>query len=330
MALTLFVPDLLLSADAPASMRGLRLPALERWLARADARRVPGGAAAWLLAEWALPPHTPVAPITLAADGGPREGEWLRADPVHQRVERNAIALHDAAVLDLTRGEADEAVAALNGFFGADGLAFEAHATERWYVRVPGGEMPTAVALDEATGRNPFGMLPSGGSRIRWRSVFSEAQMLLSALPLNAAREAQGRPQLNGLWFWGGGLSIESPRPPFAFVASSEPVSRGLAVASGLAPREVPSRLEALEGPGPGLVVLDSLRRPLRRGDEAAWREAARSLDEKWFAALGNALGTFGALRVVLPAEHHCAVFDLSRSMRWRLLRRAIPVSAHA
>lgn len=332
MPLTLLVPDLLPPAGASPAMRALRLPRLESWLARADASREAGAGNAWLLRQWGFGESAPVAALTLAAEGGPREGEWLRADPVHQRVDRHALVLHDAAVLGLTRAEADEALAELNDFFAVDGLEFVAPSPERWYVRVPPGELPRTVPLEAAVGRNPFGMLPEGGTRLKWPSIFSEAQMLLAKLPLNAAREAAGRPALNAVWFWGGGAYPARLPRPFACVAAGDALARSLALASGCASQSLPAGLAQLPSrDGAGcLAVLDGLRGPLALGDADAWIGAALGLERDWFAHLGEALAAFGRLRLVLPSDRDTAVFDIEPRARWRWLRRSRPFASHA
>jgi hypothetical protein len=332
MPLTLLVPDLLPPADAPPAMRGVRLRELERWLVRADARREPGTGSAWLLRQWGLGPDAPVAALTIAAEGGPRDGSWLRADPVHQRVDRNALVLHDASVLELTREEVDAAIDALNDHFFADGLLFAAPALDRWYALVPDGEVPTATPLADAIGRNPFGMLPAGRGTLKWPSIFSEAQMLLAALPFNQRRESEGRPQLNGLWFWGGGSL--PPNLPRAFdqVAAADPLARSLALASGCPVRALPATLSDLPASPANacLAVLDAMQAPLRRGDADAWIAAARQLEGDWFANLRDSLHRFERIRLVLPAAGDTAIFDIDRNARWRFFRRSLPVAAHA
>ena len=332
MPLTLFVPDLLPPADAPQAMRALRLPALEKWLARADSRREAGTGVAWLLGQWDLGADAPLAALTLAADGGPHEGNWLRADPVHQRVDRNALVLHDCAVLALSAAESGAAIDALNAFFRADGLEFIAPSIERWYVRVPEGEVPRTVPLDAAVGRNPYGMLPAGGTRLKWRSIFSEAQMLLAGLPFNAAREAQGLPTLNAVWFWGEGAWPASLPRPFASIAAHDAIARSLALASGCALQTLPPGLAGLAARESGecLAVIDTLRAPLRRGDADEWLAAAQALEHSWFAGLGHALGAFGHIRIVLPAERDTAVFELDPGARWRFFRRPRALASHA
>jgi len=332
MPLTLLVPDLLVPADAPAALREARLPALEKALARANTARGSGvTGASWLLAQYGLLRSAPLASLTAAADGLP-PADWLRADPVHQRIERDALVLHDPAVLALTREEADEAIAALNGFFGADGLTFVAPHPHRWYVRVPEGERPVTVPFDDAVGRNPFGRLPSGGSRLRWRSMFSEAQMLLAGLPLNAAREERRVPALNALWFWGEGDAPAPTAAPFSRVRAADPLTRGLALAAGTPVDELPDSLAALSPSQEGdtLVVLDALTPCLRRADPEGWIDAARQLESGWFSGLLAAIPAFGRIRIVLPAECETPVFDLDAAARWRWFARARPLATHA
>src|SRR5258706_10329672 len=95
MPLDVLVPGLLPPLDAPPEMRSLRLPALEKWLARADiARSEARTATQWLTSAFSLPFPAPVAALSLAAEAGPAEGAWMRIDPVHVRIDRNRTSLH--------------------------------------------------------------------------------------------------------------------------------------------------------------------------------------------------------------------------------------------
>jgi hypothetical protein len=175
-------------------------------------------------------------------------------------------------------------------------------------------------------------MVPQGGQRLRWPSIFSEAQMLLARLPLNESRETAGRPALNAVWFWGGGpLPATLPRP-FGEVVASDVLARGLDLASGCPARALPAgpaQWRSRES-GECLAVMDSLRPPFRRGETQEWIAAARELERGWFAGLGDALATFGRIRIVLPSERDTMVIHLARRARWRLLRRARPLASHA
>jgi hypothetical protein len=331
--LDLLVPDLLALGDDPSALSELRLPALERWLARADSVRRPERRAIGLLADaFSLPSPPPVAAITLAADGTQASGGCLRADPVHLQMRQDAVALHDSAVLGVTREEADALVAELQRHFGAEGLELLAPVPERWYVKVPSQELPTTVALDAALGRNIHGLLPLGHGRINWPSALTEAQMLLAGHEVNARREAHGLPEINSVWFWGEGALPARVARPYALVYADEPFARGLAVLSGARvaglPRG-PSALDAVAAGETALVVLDGLTAPLRRGDIAAWREAATRLDDAWFMELAAAIERFDAVRIILPARNDTLVANVTAGSRWRWLRRKKPLAAH-
>jgi hypothetical protein len=334
MPLTLLVPDLLPPADAPPAMREVRLRALEKGLARADITRLPGREALTWLAEAAgLPAPAPYAAIALAGDDAPREGVWMRADPVHLRIDRDLVALHDASNLDVGPEEAQVLVAALQALFRDDGLAFVAPVPDRWYVRVPPGAVPETTPLHAAAGRDIFGLLPRGGAPLNWRSMMTEAQMVLSGHEASARREAAGLPAINSVWFWGEGAAPARVTLPFDTVVANESFARGLAKLAGATHVPLPaalSGLDALKGEAEALVVLDDLTRPFRRGDIEAWLAAARCLDERWFGPAQDAASRFGTLRLVLPGEGGTVVAALKPSSRWRLLRPRKPISFHA
>ncbi len=334
MPLDLVVPDLLLPADAPAALRDLRLPWAERWLARADRERVAiRGVDAWLGRAFALTEPLPVAAVTLAGDGAAREGTWLRADPVHLRLAQDGVTLHDASVLDVTRGEATALVSELQSLFASDGLEFVAPVPERWYVRVPEGEAPRTTPLDEAIGRNVFGLLPKGAGRINWGSAITEAQMVLSTHAVNAARESAGHPAINSVWFWGAGTAPPAPVSAYALVHADHPFARGLGKISGT--RTLPAadgfaRIDAVRPDEWVLVVEDRLTRALRSGGEEAWAQAAQALDAAWFAHLGAAAERFEGVRLVLPTARDTVVATLGAQSKWRWFRARRPLAAHA
>ena len=334
MPLDLLVPDLLLPPDAPPALRAARLPALEKWLARADLERSPAiGMERWLAELYGLDRPAPVAAVALAGEEAPRPGEWLRADPVHLRIDGDSVVVHDASVLGVRREEADALVAALQRFFAQDALRFEAPAPDRWYVEVPRGELPSTVPLAEARGRNAFGLLPSGGTTINWRSAITEAQMVLSEHEVNRRRAEAGEPAVNSVWFWGEGRAPERLARRYDAVHAKDPLPRGLARLSGASVAEPPpgiGELDAIDAPASTLVVLDPLSAPLHRVAPDAWHEAAAALDARWFRDLGEAIGRFGSVRVILPRADDTLVASLGPSARRRWLRRAKPLASHA
>ena len=334
MPLDLVVPDLLLAAGAPGAMRELRLPWAERWIARADPQRVDiRGLEAWLARAFAIAEPAPAAAIALAGDDAARPGSWLRADPVHLRIGQDAVALHDASVLEVTRAEATDLVAALQAHFASDGLEFLAPVPDRWYVRVPEAELPRTTPLAQAVGRNVFGLLPRGSGRINWGAAITEAQMVMSTHAVNVAREEAGRPAINSVWFWGEGSVPSQVASPYALVHAADAFARGLARLAGVRAPGAAGGFDAVDAVGPAegvLVVEDGLTRALRGGGEAAWADAARDLDDRWFAHLGSAAERFEGIRLVLPGPRDTLVATLGPQARWRWFRSRKPLTAHA
>jgi hypothetical protein len=95
----------------------------------------------------------------------------------------------------------------LRPLFGDSGFPIDAPTPSRWYLRLPReARLPTFTGPDEALGADLFEHLPDGPEGRRWRSLLSEAQVVLHNHPVNAQRAAAGRPPVNSLWFWGAGV----------------------------------------------------------------------------------------------------------------------------
>ncbi|MBC8022412.1 MAG: hypothetical protein H7Y14_04795, partial [Burkholderiales bacterium] len=230
MPLDLLVPDLLLPPDAPPAFRSSRLRGAERWLARADVVRDPArSASSWMGRAYGLE-SLPVAALDRLGEGASMGSAWMRADPVHLRVERDMLRLHDASTLDIHIDEARALVAALQSHFAADGLEFHAAAADRWYVKMAAGEAPATTSLEEALGHNVFGLLPAEG---KWRAAMTEAQMILAGHDVNLRRESDGKPGINSIWFWGAGPLPARAATPYALVYGNDGVTRGLGAWSG-------------------------------------------------------------------------------------------------
>ena len=334
--LDILVPDLLLPADAPAAMREVRLPHLERWLVRAELeRRAARGAIEALASAYGIEAPIPVAAVSLAGESGEAhrtDGGWLRADPVHLRIDRDALTLHDASILDVQAHEARELVADLQRHFAPD-LQWHVAAPDRWYVRVAPAELPRTTPLAQARGRNVFGLLPKSQGRLRWAAALTEAQMLLASHDVNRAREATGRPAINSVWFWGEGERPASLPCTYGDVHGEDAFARGLARLSAARTHPLPGKLASLDVPAKdeaALVVLASLSPPLQRNDAPAWLAAARELDERWFSEFAPTLDRFDRVRLVLPSERGTRIATLTPRAKLRWYRRAKPLAHHA
>jgi hypothetical protein len=311
MPLDLLVPDLL-----PRDAGSPRMRSLERWLARGDVTRdASPGRTGWLAREFQLQ-ELPVAALERLGAGDDATGAWMRADPCHLRVEGDALRLYDASILALSAQEASQLCATLQSHFAADAMQFSVAAPDRWHVRLGNGAAPRTIALDQAAGRNVFGLLPEDA---RWRNSLTEAQMILNGHEVNARREREGKPAVNSVWFWGGGALPASSRKPYAAIYSDDALARGLAAWSGAQRAAVPAGLDQVD---------------LHRADDAVLvalaSGAAGEIDAKWFAPLGEALERFDRVRVILPSAAGTVIATLTGSARWRWFRPSKPLSAYA
>lgn len=74
-----------------------------------------------------------------------------------------------------------------------------------------------------------FEHIPAAPEARRWRVLSSEAQVVLHNHPHNALRAAAGKPPINSLWFWGGGVLPDHVACASPTVYSDDPLLQGLA-----------------------------------------------------------------------------------------------------
>ena len=362
----LVICDLFLPKDFAAEVcAGLRLPALEKMLARGapavgrvgnlptthnlhghggqfahPTQIAPLSLEAMLCELFGIPcqPDAPIAPVSAAFDGL-GEGCWLRADPVHLRLQREQLVL----LPDVEAGadEAGQLCAALNEHFAGQGMEFFAPHPQRWYVRVD--ELPDieTVPLSQAAGRNVHSLLPRGREAARWHQVFNEIQMLLFAHPVNAAREARGELPVNSLWLWGGGSGVVAiPQKNYDYVNSDEALAGMFAATAdipfagwsaqwngSLTPAE-----KGFSSAGRQLLVWTGLRSALQRGDLEAWRAALQEFETGYAQPLWQALsaGKIAQLQLDILGGDHARHLLLTRADAWALWRRAKPLAQYA
>lgn len=313
---------------------GLEPAALETLLARGRrARSAARTPEQWLMERYGVERRRdwPAAPFSLLGDGGaPGTGAWMRADPVHLRIERNQLVLADHNAFRVTREEAEALAEAINAHLG-DRLVIHALRPGRWYARLPDCPDIETTPLRAARGRAVDALLPRGPESMAWHALANELQMLLHAHPVNTAREGRGEHPINGVWFWGAGRLASPAGRPFQHVAADDPLARGLAQASGAEARELPPGAQAwladAGGTGIALLALDALACASDYGDAGAWREALTGLEQAWFAPLLRALsaGRIGMLTLHLLDGAHALEVEVSRSDLRYFWRRRKP-----
>lgn len=336
----LLVPDLFWpDPDLRDVYRELDTPALEQFLAKGRRRHAQADSVeAWLCGQFGVERQQdwPVAPYCLLADGGqPGAHHWLRADPVHLKLDGNRLVLGDSGIVPVSQQEAESLSDSLNAHFSADGLKFYPLRPERWYLRVePAPDLET-TALPDAVGRSIDALLPRGAEAASWRARLNDAQMLLHGHAVNEERQRAGKLPVNSVWLWGGGKMQDGVSAPFDALWSQDAFAAGLARAARIVARDVPDGaadfLRASASEGVNLVVLDALRGAAQYGDAHAWREGVERLERDWFAPLLqvlrqeqigmvslHALGPVGALSA-----------EVTRGDLRRFWRRAKPLATY-
>ncbi|MDR2239128.1 MAG: hypothetical protein LBE33_01640 [Zoogloeaceae bacterium] len=330
MLLHVAVPGLLWPQDSIAQItRDLALPALHALLGRGrHARRSALPFEYWLCDVFGVKNENeefPIGALRLLGDGGaPGNDVWLCADPSHLRFARDTLAL-DAAGPDLNAGEAAQLAAALNAHLSdVDddfGELFAPH-PRRWYLRVKRQPRIVTQPPSALAGRTLEPFLPRGEDARDWRRFINETQVLLHNHPVNAAREAAGRPTANSLWPWGAGVLPSVISAPAAHLHADHPLALGLARRAGMPASCVPAR--AGDAAPRSLIVLDTLDLAAQSLDATAWRAGAMELEARWFAPMLTALkaGRLRGLRLTALGDDGIVDIVLNRRDPWRFWRR--------
>jgi hypothetical protein len=272
--------------------------------------------------------NAPIAPVSAAFDGL-GEGCWLRADPVHLRLQRDQLVLLPDVGVDA--GEARQLCAALNEYFAGQGMEFFAPHPQRWYVRVDRLPDIETMPLSQAAGRNVHGLLPKGKEATRWHRVSNEIQMLLFAHPVNEAREARGELPVNSLWLWGGGVNV-LPQKAYDRVNSDEVLAEMFASAAGIPFAGWSEQWHDGKDRGRQLLVWTGLHSALQRGDLAAWRAALQEFETGYAQPLWQALraGKISQLQVDVLGGDRVRHLLLNRADTWAFWRRARSFAEYA
>ncbi|MDR1076757.1 MAG: phosphoglycerate mutase [Xanthomonadaceae bacterium] len=216
-------------------------PAVGKALARADREQSQPGPRAQLRRHFRLLSDAwPAAALTRQWDEGDAAPYlWLRADPAYIVPDVNGARMFGhGAMLALAADDIEALLPDLRPLFGDAGFELDMPNPARWYLRLPSGTpLPVFADPDQALGESLTEYLPEGDSAAarRWRILLNDVQMLLHQHPWNQRRAAQGKPEINSLWFWGAGTLPELVGSRFGEVRSRDPLLLALAQAGGIA-----------------------------------------------------------------------------------------------
>ncbi len=333
--LTLVFPGLfgLLSGDAAAPYA----PALRRLITRSDPVARPSAAqtAEPLLCDLfgVRRPEDgdlPIGAVSLLGEGGPGDsGWWLRADPVHLQPHGGDLVLAGNEILGLEAGEALRLAAELAEVLTPDRWRLETPCAHRWYLRLAAPARLRTVSLEEIRGRNIGERLPAGPDARFWHALLTEIQILLHASPLNAEREQRGRPSVNSLWFWGGGMLPQVETGQWTAVWSDAPLARGLGQLAGAVLHGLPEGAGSwLRDAGSGTHLVTAEAAGTEYGDAAVRRQTVELFEAQWVAPLLDAVRAGDVASVVLQAGRGPGRL-LTRAGLRRWWRRPKPFPSH-
>lgn len=331
MHLTLFVPDLFWpDTMRPEIYQNLSLDAIEKLLCKgATAIDSPEDLEIWLCKRFNVEQRInwPIAPIMLQKDAPEltknNKEFWMRADPVHLRIEQNHLMLADSRIFAISKEEADRLVQDLNCILHDYHLTLLALHADRWYIQLPKMPAMQTYTLGQVTCKNINQFLPTGADSAMWRKLLNEIQMRLHEHPINQARESSGELSINSIWFWGGGYSPGLLRSTYTNVWSNNELSLALAMAAQTPHADLPSNLTAwLESQQSGnhLMVLDALSTPAKYRNAYGWRETIKEMEKKWFMPLYEGLkrGLIDQLQLITSNENALQKFTLTRTDLWK------------
>ncbi len=317
----LVVPDLFLPQEIAAdACAGLRLPMLEKLLARAQSAPLPIDNLETCLCEAFGVEGQAIAPVTLLADGmQPGAAYWLRTDPVHIQMQRDQMVLQ--ADVPINADEAAQLCASLNTHFTAEGLHFFAPHPQRWYLRLDNAPDMVTRPVAQVAGKNIRAFMPHGPDALRWLGVFNEIQMLFFEHAVNQAREARGESAINSVWLWGGGSAAGQLARPYSRVCGDSPLAAAFAQAAGIP--LAADEFTVAGNDGDVLFVWEGLRSALQQGDLHAWRVSVQRFEQVCVAPLWAALraGRITQLTLDVLGAGGARHFELTRSAAWKLWR---------
>jgi hypothetical protein len=325
----LVISDLFLPKDFAAEVcAGLNLSALEKLLGHGHSEIFEPMPLENLLCEMFGVPDTgdaPIAPISAAFDGL-GAGCWLRADPVHLRLQRDRMLLLSNS--GISAAEAEQISASLNEHFAGQGMEFFAPHPQRWYVRLDTPPRIRTRTLSQVIGGDVRRVLPTGEDAPRWHQVFNEIQMLLFAHPLNEVREARGALTINSVWLWGNGHVALPLQKAYGKVSSDDVLVEMFAAAAGVSFSAWDGQWRETENNAKGgeqLLVWTGLRSALQSGDLAAWRTALQDFETGYARPLLQALrgGKIARLQIDIGGSDSMRRVQLTRSDTWAFWRRA-------
>ena len=182
-----------------------------------------------------LPSPWAMAAICRQAEfGDASDSLWMRADPIHLRIEMRGARVMAWDTLQVSEQDSRAMFNALRPVFGDAGYVLSQGVRGCFYIKITRGTpVPEFAPAPEILGSDLYAILPDDR---KWTALFNECQVILHNHPMNADRIRDGKLAINGLWFWGQGVLPEALRHGFIKVVSEANDLQALAAFVGVDP----------------------------------------------------------------------------------------------
>ena len=151
------------------------------------------------------------------------------ASPVFIQPNRDHLSIVQANGFELDINEATDLCAEFNDYFQNDGLQFSFTEPNNWFCFSQDVKSSAAYSPSSILGKNIIEFLPTEITDVQWRKLFNETQMVLHHSATNQQRITSGKPEINSLWFWGGGTLAKTSRLKYNQVFTNNMEIKGLA-----------------------------------------------------------------------------------------------------
>ena len=302
---------------------------LETLIARGDTIAAPASTCdSCVIAMCGFDPGAITANAAIYALGeglAPGDDYWLRADPVCLAPTTTQLTLNELPDGALTAAEAQALGATLSAYFAADDFVLFTPHPQRWYLRMRNAPDLETLSPAACAGTLHESALPSGRDGAQWKRVITEVQMLLHSHPVNAAREAEGKPPANAVWPWGGGRMPGGSHPPrYGIAFADDLLVRGLARATGAPVHALPSDARAVLL---SAATTDDVLVVLRFANASAME----AFERQWIAPLQAALASsqISELSLHVCGDGGVIARRITRAHLHRWWRRRRPLAAY-
>jgi hypothetical protein len=161
---------------------------------------------------------------------GERSAAWMAAtDPVHLEARLDHLYLHDMRGEQMPMSDLQPIFDFLQTTFGSESMAF-ARLGHQGYLRGEQGIATASMPASAVDGLRPDEFMPQQSRDVKTEDhhrLLSEVQMALHEHEVNINRVAQGLPEINSLWIWGGGTAPEIIARPIFPLFGGDPIFKG-------------------------------------------------------------------------------------------------------